>query len=94
MNINMSLNLKTIIVKGLPGHMIRRILPVEIAVGITDTEIAYANINTILFLPTGDGGTLVVFDVKSEWNYKTDAGAEELFGYLSGSGGPALIERA
>ena len=74
------MNMKTIIVKGLPDHMIRRILPGE----ITDTEIAYANINTILFFPMEEGGTLVVFDVKGEWNYKTRSGAEELFKRMSG----------
>jgi hypothetical protein len=83
------MNTKTIILKGLPDYMVRRILPGD----ITDTEIAYANIGTILFLQTGEGGTLVVFDVKSEWNYVTDESVEELFGCMSGNGGSAAIER-
>jgi len=70
---------KTIIIKGLPDRMIRRILPEE----ATDTELAYAMLKTLLLLPTEDGGTLVVFDVKSEWNYLTDISAEELFGRMA-----------
>ena len=73
-------DMKTIILKGLPDTMIRRILPEK----ITDTEIAYANIGTILFIPATDGGTLVVFDTRSEWNYVTDEGFEELFNCMSG----------
>ena len=81
--------MKTIIVKGLPDNMIRNILPDE----ITDTEIAYANINTILFFPIEDGGSFVVFDAKSEWSYLTDLGAEELFRRMSGSTGATIIEK-
>jgi len=73
--------MKTIILKGLPDYMIKRLVPPA----ITASGIAYANIGTILFLPIEEGGTLVVFDVKSEWNYVTHAGPEELFGWMSGN---------
>ena len=69
----------TIIIKGLPDHMIRRILPEE----VSDTGIAYAMIKTVLFMPTSDGGTFVVFDIKSEWNYITDKTSEDLFALMS-----------
>ena len=71
---------KAIILKGLPSHMIRRILQHE----VSDSELAYANISTVLFMPTGDCGTFVIFDIKSEWNYQTDMDAEGLFLRMSG----------
>jgi len=80
--------MKTIIIKGLPDYMIRRILQKE----VSDTELAYANIRTILFIQSGESGTLVVFDVKSEWNYITDASIEDLFGLLSGDDGSTTAE--
>ena len=80
--------MKTIIIKGLPDYMIRRILQKE----VSDTELAYANIRTILFIQSGESGTLVVFDVKSEWNYITDASIEDLFGRLSGDDGSTAAE--
>jgi len=72
---------KTIIVKGLPDHMIRRILPVE----VSNSEFAYASIGTILLIPTAEGGTFVVFDIRSEWNYLADTDAEGLFLRMSGN---------
>jgi len=82
-------DMRTIILKGLPDHMIRRLLPER----VTGTEIVYANIGTVMFLDAGEDGTLVVFDVKSEWNYVTAAGVEELFGCMSGIDMPAVTER-
>ena len=61
--------------------MLKRILPIE----TNGSELAYANIDTILLIPTEDGGTYIVFDVKGEWNYLSDDGIEELFVKLSGT---------
>ena len=81
---------KMIILKGLPDNMVRRILPDE----ISDTEITYANISTVVLVPMDDGNPFVAFDGRDEWNYKADVGVEELFRMMSGSGRQALIERA
>ena len=82
------MNTKMLVLKGLPDYIVRRILPDE----ISDTDIAYANINTIVFVPMDNGTQFVAFDGRDEWNYKADVGVEELFRMMSGSG--ALIERA
>jgi hypothetical protein len=71
---------KTIILKDLPDYIIRRLLPED----IKDKEIAYANIKTVLLVPAENGSALVVFDVKSEWNFIDELGIDELFRRMSG----------
>ena len=73
----------TVILKNLPDRMVHRILPE----GISVSELAYANIKTVLLIPTEGGGTYVVFDIKGEWNYLSDIGIDELFGLMSGGRG-------
>ena len=71
---------KAISLKGLPNHMVRRLIQKE----ISESELAYAGIGTVLLVPMEDGGTMVVFDLKSEWNYIADANVEELFSCMAG----------
>ena len=66
-------------IKGLPDNMIRRIVTKE----ITETELAYANIGTILLIPVEARRTLVVFDVKGEWNYISDKPVPTLLACLA-----------
>jgi len=72
--------MKPIILKGLPYSMIRRILPKR----VSDGELAYAGISTVLLMSTADGGTYVVFEDYSEWNYMTYVSAGTLFRRMSG----------
>ena len=72
--------MKTIILRGLPYSMIRRILPKK----ISDTELAYAGIKTVLLMSTEDGGTYVIFEGRGEWNYLTYVSFGTLFRRMSG----------
>ena len=72
--------MKTITLRDLPYSMIKRILPKK----VSDAELAYAGIRTVLFIPTIDGGTYVVFENYSEWNYLTYVCAGTLFRRMSG----------
>ena len=69
-----------IIIKGLPDHMIRRILLKE----ASNSELAYVYTKTIILIPMDEGGTFVAFDGNEDWNYRTDMGTEELLGRMSG----------
>ena len=71
---------KVISIKGLPDNIIRRIVSDK----ISDVELAYANIETILLISSEDERTRIVFDVKSEWNYVSDMDVPELLSYMGG----------
>ena len=71
---------KVISLKGLPDHMVRRLIQKE----VSESELAYAGIKTVLLIPMEDGGTMIVFDVKSEWNYIADTDVESLLCRMAG----------
>ena len=72
--------MKTITLRGLPYSMIRRILPKK----VSDGELAYAGISTVLLMSTDDGGTYVILEGYGEWNYLTYVSAGTLFRRMSG----------
>jgi len=69
-----------IVLKGLTDKMIMRIAPEE----VSNTEIAYSNVNTVLIMPTLENRVFIVFDTKSEWNYETYQSAKDIFARLAG----------
>ena len=71
--------MNNVIIKGLPDHIIQRILPK----GISTSMVAYANINTVILMPIANGRTYVIFDYKDEWNYLTKKSIDELFRCMS-----------
>ena len=72
---------KVISLTGLPDRMVRRLIQKE----VSESELAYAGIGTVLLVSREDDCTLVVFDVKSEWNYTDDQSIEDLFRRMAGS---------
>jgi hypothetical protein len=53
---------------------------------VSMTEIAYANIRTVVFLEMEDGRARILFGGKDEWNYDFYGNADDFLAVLSGIG--------
>ena len=74
--------MQEIYIKGLSNKQILRLLENK---RITEIDIEYANIRSLIFVQTDKDSARILFDNKSDWNHKFEGNSDDFFKIISGA---------